>query len=75
MPRIFTERQGGFPEVINGLLGVCEIEMLSLGKEKDSYLPELTHKLISRKNGPEGSNSPHVTPERFFPYRKKCLYW
>ena len=38
--------------------GYVGIEMLPVGKEKDSCIPELTHKLIPRKIGPEGSNSP-----------------
>ena len=48
--------------------------MLPMGKEKNSYLPELTHNLSQEKIGPEGNHSPCVT---FFrkvsPYRKKII--
>ena len=40
--------------------------MLPMGKEKNSYLPELTHNLSQEKIGPEGNHSPCVTfLERF----------
>ena len=59
---------------MNGLLGVRKFDMFPVWEGNDPYLPELTHKLISRKNGPEGSDGSHVTLEKNFPIGKS-LYW
>ena len=71
MPRIFAERQGGFPEVINGLLWVCGNRDASRGEGKGFVFTRADSSTYPKKKLVQKAVIAPCGSRKVFPYRKK----